>query len=185
MPEYELIPHPDRPRGPLATIMVTADRPSRDLLVLHYRATGAIDGVIWPAQVEPDRADGLWQHSCFEAFIAPGPARGYTELNASPSGRWAIYEFDGYRDGMRNSATARIDSAEWRVTPDAVELKMSLVLPDSADGPLWHLGLTAVIEAKDGSKSFWALTHPTDTLELPDFHNRDCFTVELAAPSGA
>jgi hypothetical protein len=42
--------------------------------------------------------------------------------------------------------------------------------------------LSAVIEAKDGSKSYWALAHPPSK---PDFHNADCFTARLAAPERA
>ncbi|MGH6617302.1 DOMON-like domain-containing protein [Sphingomonas sp.] len=185
MAEFELIPHPALPRGPLDSVRVTVDRPSRDLLSLRYHVTGAIDAVLWPTPAEPAFADNLWQHSCFEAFIAPGAGDDYTELNASPSGRWAIYEFDGYREGMRNSQTARYENEGWRVTPEGAELTVSLTLPLLAEGPLWHLGLTAVIEAKDGTKSFWALAHPADTSEVPDFHNRDCFTAELAAPTAA
>ncbi|MES2056944.1 MAG: DOMON-like domain-containing protein [Pseudomonadota bacterium] len=180
-----MIPHPALPRGPLDSVTVTADRPSRDLLTLRYRAIGAIDAVLWPAPADPAFADNLWQHSCFEAFIAPGEGDDYTELNASPSGRWAIYEFHGYRAGMRNSQTAHYENEGWRMTPDTAELTVSLTLPLLADGAVWQVGLTAVIEAKDGSKSFWALAHPTDTSEVPDFHNRDCFTADLAAPTAA
>ncbi|QNQ11527.1 DOMON-like domain-containing protein [Sphingomonas alpina] len=185
MAEFELIPHPALPRGPLNRVTVTAERPSRDLLTLHYHVAGAIDAVLWPVPIAPAFTDNLWQHSCFEAFIAPGAGDDYTELNASPSGGWAIYEFDGYRDGMRNSQTAQYENEGWRMAPDAAELTVSLTLPLLADGTVWQVGLTAVIEAKDGTKSFWALTHPTDTSEIPDFHNRDCFTAELAAPTAA
>ena len=41
------------------------------------------------------------------------------------------------------------------------------------------LGLTAVIEAKDGTKSYWALAHAPGP---PDFHNPDCFIATLPAP---
>jgi hypothetical protein len=39
------------------------------------------------------------------------------------------------------------------------------------------LGLSAVIEEKDGTKSYWALAHPPG--DKPDFHHLDCFAVEL------
>ena len=39
-----------------------------------------------------------------------------------------------------------------------------------------HLGLSAVIEGADGSLSYWALVHPPGK---PDFHNADCFALEL------
>ena len=46
------------------------------------------------------RADELWQTTCFEAFLEPRAATAYREFNFSPSGDWAAYDFDGYREGM-------------------------------------------------------------------------------------
>jgi hypothetical protein len=43
----------------------------------------------------------------------------------------------------------------------------------------WRLGLAAVIEERDGSKSYWALAHPPGKA---DFHHADCFAHELSAP---
>ena len=41
----------------------------------------------------------------------------------------------------------------------------------------WELGLSAVLEEKDGTKSYWALAHMG---EKPDFHAPGCFTARLA-----
>ncbi len=41
-----------------------------------------------------------------------------------------------------------------------------------------RLGLSAVIEQTDGTKSYWALAHPPGK---PDFHHRDCFAHQLSA----
>jgi hypothetical protein len=46
----------------------------------------------------------------------------------------------------------------------------------------WALGLSAVIEAADGSRSYWALRHPSSA---PDFHHPDCFALTLAAPEAS
>jgi hypothetical protein len=40
----------------------------------------------------------------------------------------------------------------------------------------WQLGLSAVLEEKDGTKSYWALAHPG---EKPDFHDAGCFAAHL------
>ena len=40
----------------------------------------------------------------------------------------------------------------------------------------WRLGLSAVLEEKDGTKSYWALAHPPGA---PDFHHPDCFAAQL------
>ncbi len=47
----------------------------------------------------------------------------------------------------------------------------------STDSGSLHIGLSAVIEAADGTLSYWALTHPG---ERPDFHQRAAFTLRLA-----
>ncbi len=41
-----------------------------------------------------------------------------------------------------------------------------------------HLALSAVIEEKEGTKSYWALKHPPGK---PDFHHPDCFALTLPA----
>ena len=60
-----------------------------------------------------------------------------------------------------------------------VDLDLSQT-PDLMEARILHLGLSAVIEAMDGTKSYWALAHAPGP---PDFHNRDCFTARLAAPT--
>jgi hypothetical protein len=42
-----------------------------------------------------------------------------------------------------------------------------------------RIGLSAVIEEKNGMKSYWALAHPAGK---PDFHHPACFAAELPAP---
>jgi hypothetical protein len=42
----------------------------------------------------------------------------------------------------------------------------------------WQLGLSAVLEEADGTKSYWALAHPPG--DKPDFHHADCFAAQLA-----
>jgi hypothetical protein len=39
------------------------------------------------------------------------------------------------------------------------------------------MALSAVIEATDGTLSYWALAHPSDK---PDFHHPDSFVLELS-----
>jgi hypothetical protein len=55
---------------------------------------------------------------------------------------------------------------------------LSAVLQDSRLGARApeRMGLTAVIEEADGTRSFWALAHPPGE---PDFHHPDCILLEL------
>ncbi len=52
------------------------------------------------------------------------------------------------------------------------EIDLNEHLKDGAS----HLALSAVIEERDGTKSYWALAHAPGA---PDFHHADCFTLEL------
>lgn len=46
-------------------------------------------------------------------------------------------------------------------------------------GNMLDIGLSAVIEAQDGSKTYWALAH---LAQQPDFHLRASFTLTLPQP---
>jgi hypothetical protein len=157
----QLFPHPSTPRPDL-TLEVEVRR-AGDLLSLEYRLGGAVMSVRWPEPQPRERADGLWRATCFEAFVGDEEG-GYVEVNLSPSGGWAAYAFDGYREGMRDLDVPPPVAAV-RHAAQAFALTADVNLPDGA-GP--RLGLSAVIEALDGSISYWALAHPSDK---PDFHH--------------
>jgi len=169
-----LTPHPAFPSVAVTAVVVEIARDGA-LLSLRYMIEGALDRVLWPDPMAPSRTDELWMHTCFEAFVQPAGQAGYTELNLSPSGRWATYQFDGYRAAMRDAAA--IPTLAWQ----SPILIASVDLTDIAAAD-WRLGLTVVVEATDGSKSFWALEHHG---EAPDFHNADCFVARLPAPDRA
>lgn len=123
------------------------------------------------------RTDGLWRHTCFEAFIRPAGADAYFEFNLAPSGQWAAYRFSGYREGM---APLEIPAPRiaWRNTDQGNELTAEVDLssvPELA-GAVWDAALTAVIEGTDGRTGYWALAHPAGK---PDFHDRTGFALSL------
>ena len=170
----ELKPHPDFPAPAGVMISVEAAREG-DRLILRYLLSGETSALAIPSPSEPLRTDGLWRRTCFEAFVQPADEPGYVELNFSPSTEWAAYGFSGYREGM-----AELDlSPNIRCSVDAegVELQAEVALGLTGR---WRIGLTAVLEAADGSLSYWAVRHPQGR---PDFHHRDCFALELA-PAG-
>ena len=96
----DLIPHPSSLSPCPETLSVEVERRG-DRLWLRFVAEGDPDRIVWPSQAEPGRADDLWRHTCFEAFVG-GEGGGYWEFNLSPSGQWASYRFDAYREGMRS-----------------------------------------------------------------------------------
>jgi hypothetical protein len=163
-----LLPHPETVCGLAIDVTVLFERRGGSLW-LRYVVDGDVDAIKWPVQIKPGRRDRLWTTTCFEAFVKT--PKGYHEFNLSPSGQWASYRFDGYRQGMANAleavVVAGLDGAA-----DMVALEGTVPLPPGAS----HLGLSAVVEAKDGTISYWALAHPSDK---PDFHHPDSFTLEL------
>src|SRR5574343_1920011 len=66
-------------------------------LHLSYRLQGTIADLILPEPTEPVQMDGLWQHTCCEAFVSENGGPGYREFNLAPSGCWAAYRFTDYR----------------------------------------------------------------------------------------
>lgn len=173
----KLVPHPAAPpRADLsvrAEILVRAD----GIRLAEYVVTGDVEAVLWPAKTAPARRDGLWQTTCFELFAADRGSDHYYEFNFSPSGQWAAYDFNGYRGAMRDrpvSGNVAIESAKGRSA-----FAQLVVLDAPIDGR--RVGLTAVIEELGGTKSYWALVHPSPE---PNFHHSDSFVLELpAAPA--
>jgi hypothetical protein len=146
-------------------------------LMLRYRVAGDIDALLLPAISASERADGLWQHTCFEAFVRDNGSCAYCELNFSPSTHWAAYLFDDYRQGMQRAGIAP-PAIMARSSEREFELRSTVMLPFMAEAS-WRLALSAVIEEASGCKSYWALAHPPGK---PDFHHPDCFVAKLARP---
>src|ERR1700757_4395609 len=93
-----LIAHPATPRGPVSGIAVEVRLASPATLVCNYSLHGAIGRVRVSGEQPGHSADGLWEHTCFEAFIAAPGVAGYYEFNFSPTLAWAAYQFSDYRE---------------------------------------------------------------------------------------
>lgn len=153
-------------------------------LSLTYTVEGDGQRLRLPENLTATRADGLWQHTCFEAFVRPSRCAGYWEFNFSPSRQWAAYRFDGYREGM--AAEQHVGDPHIELQSDEREFRLSAALdftriPEFRANEDWRLGLSAVLEDADGRKSYWALAHPS---ERPDFHHPQGFVLALPAQSG-
>lgn len=125
--------------------------------------------------------DGLWRHTCFELFVLRNGCSEYLEFNFSPSGEWAAYPFMRYREraSLAGDLSAIDPCVTVRRSKTVLELEAIVQLeelsPRYADAML-ALGVSAVIEDRAGSHSFWALEHPC---AKPDFHHPDGFVLKL------
>ena len=174
-----LLAHPDTPGEWVWSISAEVQRDPPATLVCHYALRGEISRLRIPAARTGRRADGLWQHTCFEVFVAPAAGSGYYEFNFSPSLEWAAYRFSEYREDMAPASLARAPGLTARRTADLLELTAHLHLdglPELAAAAALRLGLTAVVEEESGRLCYWALGHPPGN---PDFHDPDCFALEL------
>jgi hypothetical protein len=180
-----LLCHLATPCAAIESIEVQAQSTAGGALELSYRIRGAPGAILLPSPLPPGPADNLWQHTCCEAFIATtietragprGNPKKYLEFNFSPSGQWAAYRFSDYRERDTDFSPAAAPQMTLQVLPDGFQLN-ALIAPEllPADQTLM-LGLTTVIEAADGSKSYWALRH---CASQPDFHLRPSFTLPL------
>src|SRR5262245_9464544 len=169
--------HPDSRSVAVTSIDVDIARTRPGRLELSYIVTGQMSRIRMSAANVNARSDELWRHTCFEAFIHTTQDAGYYELNFSPSGQWAAYQFSGYRSGMRVADEITGIPITLRTSPNGCTLEASLdphLPPDLA----WRLGLSAVIEDANGGLSYWALAHPPGK---PDFHHADGLVCELSA----
>lgn len=148
--------------------------------LIEFVGVGKPRNLVFPAKAPSVHTDDLWRTTCFELFVTlSGDA--YREINLSPSGAYAAYEFDHYRNGMRPVEIPQPVVA-LELGSERFSFTARLGAGTLPDGAPVRVGLSAVIEEMSGAKSYWALAHP---LGQPDFHHHACFALELTAPSGA
>jgi len=180
-----LTPHPTTRSTPVERIEVEVGRSFEGTLKLAYTVSGDVAAIRLPPKCQPGRADELWRHTCFEAFIRNGDAEGYVELNLTTSMQWAAYRFSGYRADMTPANIEPPWVMEGLLAPE-LELRVEIDLGRMARPDLpaddWRLGLAVVIEDIDGGLSYWALAHPPGK---PDFHHPDSFALTLPPPEPA
>lgn len=185
-----LLVHPGTSNEAVRRMATSAELISPDSLRLQYVLEADLRQLRIPLPT-PDagRADELWAHTCFEAFVALAESPRYLELNFSPSGQWAAYSFDSYRQGMA-PALAVAPRLALRHGEDRLELQaevqLSGILPPpgpeaAASGArTLRIALSTVVEDREGRLSYWALRHPPGR---PDFHHPESFSLALALPS--
>ena len=178
---FELECHPAATRPAVKRLQVQLGRGSGGMLRLRYLLEAHVARLLIPASAASERTDELWRHTCFEAFISIGDEPWYYELNLSPSSQWALYRFDSYRQGIApvpvsSPPEIAVRRSEYRLEVDAT-VQIAELPELIGDAPL-RLALAAVLEADDGSLSYWALQHPPGK---PDFHRAEGFTARLAA----
>jgi len=180
----ELGCHPATPTDLVRDIRVLVRRAAGAQLDITYRLDGDIARILIPSPATPN-VTPLWQHTCFEAFIAVEGSALYHEFNFAPSGECTVRAFRGYRDAValaREMPPMRIVA---RVSEQCLEVETCVQLKRLSASHRYsvlRIGLSAVVEAGDGTLSYWALQHRADK---PDFHDANTFALRLEAPESS
>jgi hypothetical protein len=179
-----LVPHPASPPRLVEGLSVRLSVQER-FLWLNYEVEHRTGLLLWDKQ---GRQDGLWSGTCFELFAREPGAAGYIEFNFAPLAAWAAYSFSGRRTGMTPLAgigSPHLVDGRLEDRADEIDSYYELAATIAREGILAgriRIGLSAVLEEIDGTKSYWALAHPPGE---PDFHHPDCFALELPAATAA
>ncbi len=174
-----LTAHPSTPNDAVRSLAVELRVEEPDILVFQYALVADMSRLRVPSALMGERADALWKHTCFEAFVAPAEASGYHEFNFSPSLEWAIYRFSAYRQGMSPASIGQTPQVSVRRGDHELELQSAVRLghlADWPDAPRLKVALAAVIEDDKGGLSYWGLRHPPGK---PDFHHPNSFALEV------
>jgi len=175
MKNLKLICHPKDLNPSVSSIETSVVRLDADRLQFSYSLTGELSALKVPILQTSAMMEGLWQHTCFEAFIAVHNELGYLEFNFSPSSLWTIYRFDDYRQRV-NYAGGITPKIHVEMTEAELQLIAEIQLPKHLVNNNLQIGLNAVIENKQAQLTYWALRHPA---EKPDFHLKAGFALLL------
>lgn len=164
------------------SINVTLKAVSDGFLLEHCLVGTDVDALQLDAPAtEPCRRDELSKNTCFEVFFGVRDSSQYYEFNGSPSGDWALYKFEDYRQGMTSPALSQPPSLCVRELQPG-QLRVVWHIPFLAlegldiNSPM-DVSITAVIKCKNAEAiSYWALRHVGPK---PDFHLRESFVLFL------
>lgn len=155
------------------------------ILRLQFVLQGPLAQLRLPAPApEPQRRDGLWASTCFEAFVGIVGMESYWEINLCPSGHWNLYALRAYRQGLRAEPSVQtlpfrrsqqliatgIERIELQLDLDLAPLSRPLV--DQQHELTLEISATAVLEHRHLGCSYWAWQHCGPQA---DFHRRESF----------
>jgi hypothetical protein len=161
-----LMLHRDCDLGPIRAVTAQIKATSNSCEA-EFRLDGGISNIVLPAPGPSIRTDNLWQTTCFEIFWQPLGGTWYREFNLSPSRRWAAYDFDAFREGMRD---APVDAMVLACSHGDGELVLKATIAADLPAPA-QVALNAIVDHGDGNLQFWALAFAPGKAE---FHSEAC-----------
>jgi hypothetical protein len=174
---FALQPFPTASKLPQIEINGRVNRKDQ-MLSIEYQLFGDMNAIsIAPPATAPSRQFHLWEATCFEFFIGiPGDAN-YWEFNLSPSGDWAVFALDDYRQGLRDELA--FPSLPFKIDryPNYITLSLEFDLSELilAEQDL-EMSVTTVAKSSQDELSYWAIAHSG---KEADFHLRNSFSIKL------
>ena len=165
-----LVPHPKNKCEGLA--VSTTIEGSYERLSLQFSLQDPQQLVIWPAQVDGQRSQTLWQSTCFELFARHIDHNDYCEWNFSPGHSWGFFDHSAPRvqrlpNNFSALSAAPQSSSRGAIKSVAAQINLTQALPALQQGAPVQIGLSAVLATAQGLEYF-ALTHVNS--QKADFH---------------
>lgn len=163
--------------GSSSLLVQASIRSQMNELVIDFALTGDLESIVIPSLgTSSERADRLWETTCFECFFSQVAIKEYWEVNLSPAGSWNYYSFTDYRQGMNEVAEVGLLRVQSSLADNVLSLSAAIPLPARLANEDLAIGVCSVVKEKAGPTQYWALAHPA---ERPDFHDRRSFTITL------
>jgi hypothetical protein len=119
---HALSPHPDFPPVSVPGVAFSCVWKSAGEWAFDFIVPVPPAALLLPTAEAPQRADGLWEHTCFELFLMDPSSGSYLEFHFAPSGQWAAYRFEEYRSGRQDLEVA----PPLIMTGDAAQLELAM-----------------------------------------------------------
>jgi hypothetical protein len=174
---FALQPFPTTSKLPQIEINGRVNRKDQ-MLSIEYQLFGDLNAIsIAPPVSTPSRQSHLWEATCFEFFIGIPGDRNYWEFNLSPSGDWAVFALDDYRQGLRDELAFSSLPFKVDLYPNYITLSLEFDLSELilAEQDL-EMSVTTVTKSSQDELSYWAIDHSG---KEADFHLRDSFAIKL------
>jgi len=175
---WQLQCHTDHPAKDVEEIAISAELSKSGKIWLRYHIDGNLNSISLPDPKDPERTDNLWHTTCCELFISVPEETAYGEYNLSPSSQWAAYQFSDFRKDAADMEIPDVPEIHLDASETHLALEAEFTLPERFTNKTLQTSFSVIVEEMDGTKSFWAVTHPPGK---PEFHHRDCFSVFLEA----
>ena len=151
---------------------------ANDTLDVIYLIAGTTERIKFAsASPRPSRKDELWRTTCFELFMKLPMATEYWEFNLAPSHDWNAYRFTNYRSALQQEAhVADTKIATELTNQNFTRLQATLPLPSRVLGQPLAIGISSVIEDREGNLHYFSLRHAGTK---PDFHDPAGFDIKI------